>query len=647
MDSSNLSDSPLYNSRIIDSFIRLIRKKYGHVDIGVLLDYAGMKGYEVADQAHWFTQRQVDRFYEKAVQMTGNPGIAREAGRYAASPDALGAMRKYVLGLVGAANTFDIIDKTASNFAKSSVYESRRISSNRVEVVVTPRVEGQEKEYQCQNRMGFFETIVLMFDHRNPDVQHPECIFRGGRVCRYIISWERTLSDIMKQVRNIVILLLAVCNLALILSGQLGIVWSSLPLSLLLALVLVVVAGLVEKRELMRALNNTRDTNEKLIEQININYNNAHMTNEIGQALGSRTSAGDVLDDVGRIMERRLDFSRGFILLANRERTLLEMHSGYGYSPDQLAYLSRMPFHLDRPDSCGVFIVAFRDQRPFLINDLKDIEDTSPRGLELAERLGITAFICCPIVCEDKSLGIIVVDNVKTKRPLIESDVSLLMGIASVIGISIRNSELIDSQVRMFKSMLHTLAASIDARDTLTAGHSEKVTEYSLAICRELELSPEYCEMIRVAALLHDYGKIWVPDAILKKEGRLTPEEYEIVKIHSEKTLEILTQINFEGIFCQVPEIAGAHHEKLDGSGYPRGIGGDDIPLGARIIAVADYFEAVTAKRHYRDPMPVDEAFSLLRRESGRHLERRFVEALISYYTRTHAVEPAVHEKAA
>jgi len=647
MDSSNLSDSPLYNSRIIDSFIRLIRKKYGHVDIGVLLDYAGMKGYEVADQAHWFTQRQVDRFYEKAVQMTGNPGIAREAGRYAASPDALGAMRKYVLGLVGAANTFDIIDKTASNFAKSSVYESRRISSNRVEVVVTPRVEGLEKEYQCQNRIGFFETIVLMFDHRNPDVQHPECIFRGGRVCRYIISWERTLSDIMKQVRNIVILLLAVCNLALILSGQLGIVWSSLPLSLLLALVLVVVAGLVEKRELMRALNNTRDTNEKLIEQININYNNAHMTNEIGQALGSRTSAGDVLDDVGRIMERRLDFSRGFILLANRERTLLEMHSGYGYSPDQLAYLSRMSFHLDRPDSSGVFIVAFRDQRPFLINDLKDIEDTSPRGLELAERLGITAFICCPIVCEDKSLGIIVVDNVKTKRPLIESDVSLLMGIASVIGISIRNSELIDSQVRMFKSMLHTLAASIDARDTLTAGHSEKVTEYSLAICRELELSPEYCEMIRVAALLHDYGKIWVPDAILKKEGRLTPEEYEIVKIHSEKTLEILTQINFEGIFCQVPEIAGAHHEKLDGSGYPRGIGGDDIPLGARIIAVADYFEAVTAKRHYRDPMPVDEAFSLLRRESGRHLERRFVEALISYYTRTHAVEPAVHEKAA
>jgi putative nucleotidyltransferase with HDIG domain len=215
------------------------------------------------------------------------------------------------------------------------------------------------------------------------------------------------------------------------------------------------------------------------------------------------------------------------------------------------------------------------------------------------------------------------------------------MGIASVIGISIRNSELIDARMREFKSIVHVLAASIDARDSLTAGHSEKVTEYSLAICRELGLSQEYCEMIRVAALLHDYGKIWVPDAILKKEGRLTAEEYAIVKIHSEKTLEILSQINFEGIFRQVPEIAGAHHEKLDGSGYPRGIRGGDIPLGSRIIAVADYFEAVTAKRHYRDPMPVDEAFALLRQEAGTHLEKRFVEALITTYTRTRSEQSA------
>jgi HD-GYP domain-containing protein (c-di-GMP phosphodiesterase class II) len=642
MDSSNLSESPLYNSRIIDSYIRLIRFKYNYVNIHELLDFAGMKDYQVADQAHWFTQVQVDRFYEKLVQLTGNPGIAREAGRYAASPDALGAMRKYVLGLVGAAKTFEIIDKTASNIAKSSHYRSRRISTNRVEVIVTPRVEGLEKQFQCENRIGFFETIVMMFSQKSPDILHPECIFKGGKVCRYIITWERTLSDIMKQARNIVILLLAVCNLILLLAGQWSLLKGSLPISLVLLLLVLIAVEKSEKRELVTSLKNTRDTNDNLIEQININYNNSHMTNEIGQALGSCTNTSAILANVVQIMEKRLDFSRGNIFLANRDRTLLEMQTCYGYTPDQFVYLSRLSFHLDRPDSKGIFVVAFRDQRPFLINNLNEIEDSiTPRSLAIARKLGTQSFICCPITCEGKSLGILAVDNVRTKRSLLESDVSLLMGIASVIGISIRNSELIDAQVRVFKSILHVLAASIDARDSLTAGHSEKVTEYTLAICNELRLSPEYCEMIRVAAMLHDYGKIWVPDAILKKEGLLTADEYEIVKIHSKKTLEILSQINFEGIFRQVPEIAGAHHEKLDGSGYPRGLKGEQIPLGARIIAVADYFEAITAKRHYRDPMPVDVAFALLRNESGIHLEKRFVEALIAHYVRTNSENPA------
>ena len=127
MEPSGLQNTPLYNSRIIKSYILLVKHKYSHVDIGELLDYAGMKEYEVADQAHWFKQEQVDRFYEKLVQMTGNQKIAREAGRYAVSPDVLGAMRQYILGLVDASSTFEIISKTTANLVRSSRYESRNI----------------------------------------------------------------------------------------------------------------------------------------------------------------------------------------------------------------------------------------------------------------------------------------------------------------------------------------------------------------------------------------------------------------------------------------------------------------------------------------------------------------------------------------
>ena len=138
--------------------------------------------------------------------------------------------------------------------------------------------------------------------------------------------------------------------------------------------------------------------------------------------------------------------------------------------------------------------------------------------------------------------------------------------------------------------------------------------------------------MIRVAALLHDYGKIGVPDSILNKPGRLTRKEFEAVKTHSAKTKAILERVNFEGIYTAVPVIAGAHHERYDGKGYPEGLSGEEIPLGARIIAVADFFEAVTARRHYHQPMSPEQAFALMRAKTHTHFDPMVVDAFIRYY---------------
>ncbi|MBW2677591.1 MAG: HD domain-containing protein, partial [Deltaproteobacteria bacterium] len=345
------------------------------------------------------------------------------------------------------------------------------------------------------------------------------------------------------------------------------------------------------------------------------------------------------LANVIKVSEKRLDFDRGLILLANSDRTKLIFRAGFGYNEEQYGIIKHTAFHLDRPDSKGVFVVSYHQQKPFLINDINDIEGTlSPRSLKFSNILGTKSFVCCPIVCDNESLGILAVDNLTSKRQLIQSDISLLIGIASVLGISIRNAELIEARERQFRSLLQTLAASIDARDPLTAGHSIRVTEFALGICGELNLNEEYREMIRVAALLHDYGKIGVPDAILMAPRRLTPEEYEEVKMHSDKTKSILDQVNFEGVFSQVPEIAGAHHEKIDGSGYPNGLKGDKIPFGAKIIAVADFFEAITAKRHYRGPMPFEDAEALLKKNTGNHFDEKIVSAFLGFYKRVNKI---------
>jgi HD-GYP domain-containing protein (c-di-GMP phosphodiesterase class II) len=628
-------DKPLYNSRLIDTYIKFIKKKYNYINISELLSYARIEPYQVTDEGHWFTQEQVDLFYERLEKLTRNKDIAREAGRYAASSDAIGAMRQYMLGLVGPAKAYEIIGKYAPKFTKSSIYESKIKNPLEIEITVTPKEGTYEKQFQCDNRIGYFEAIALIFKYRLPKIKHPECIFKGGKVCSYVVSWKESRFDFCKKIRNYAVLTLSMTCITYYFISPWTMLTMILPSSIFAILSLNLYIKILEKNELAAALENIWDSTNKLIEQIDVNYNNSLMINEIGLSLSKQMDIDSILSNVMQILERRLYYDRGMILLTNQADTLLSFRAGFGYTLEQLNILKNSRFHLNRPESKGLFVISFREQKPFLINDINEIETTlSPHSLEFAKNLGAISFICCPIIYEGKSLGILAVDNIKTKKPLIQSDISLLMGIAPEIGIGIHNCMLTENKERQFKSIIQVLAASIDARDPLTAGHSEKVTEYALGICCELGLPKEYEEIIRIASLLHDYGKIGIKDSILMKPGKLDAEERKEIETHAKQTKEILEQMHFEGVYKEIPDIAGSHHEKVNGSGYPKGLKGEEISLGAKIIAVADFFEAVTSKRHYRDPMSIDIAFQLLNEETGKSYDKKVVDAFIKYYNK-------------
>jgi HD-GYP domain-containing protein (c-di-GMP phosphodiesterase class II) len=359
------------------------------------------------------------------------------------------------------------------------------------------------------------------------------------------------------------------------------------------------------------------------------------MANEIGQALsrasGNALDIDTILQEIAHILDKRLDYDQGIILLADPKQEKLVFRAGFGFDQQLAKQIQSTEFSLDNPDSRGMFVISYWAKKPFLVNDINEVsEDISPKSLAFAKSMGVRSFICCPIIYENQSLGVLAVHNTTNHNPLIQRDINLLMGITPQIGITINNIKLMEATLRQFQSTLQVLAASTDARDPITAGHSLKVTEYAIGICGEMELSKSYTEMIRVAALLHDYGKIGVSDSSLKKPGKLTEIEYAEIKTHAQKTRDILEQIHFDGIYAQVPEIAGSHHEKLDGSGYPLGLKGDQIPLGAKILAVADVYEAVTAKRHYRNPMAHEEAAKVLIDGIGNHFDHDCVMALLN-----------------
>ncbi len=434
-------DDALYNSRIIRVFLSYIEARYPEVDIEELLKYAGMTNYELADQGHWFSQAQVDRFYDFLLQKTQNPDIAREAGRYAASSQGSGALRQYALGFVNPASAYWMLEKIASNMSRAFTIKTQRIGPEKVEVTVTPKPGVSEKPYQCENRLGMFEALAKLFTHKFASVEHPACLHRGDKVGRYIITWERTPSLVLKRLRN---------YLALVSIGgciTLGLVTPSSLLVPLVFLCLSLVLGVsfyaerLENKELERNIESQGNAANELLDQINIRYNDALLVKEIGQATSVLSDIQKVLASVLEAMEKRLEFDRGGIWLVNSTKDRLIYNVGYGYNEALETFLRETEFNLNNPESKGVAVLSFHKQRPFLVNDVTMIEkDLTRKSQEFVRRIGSQSFICVPIVYEGASLGVLLVDNVRSKKPLSQSDMSLLMGIAPQIGISIHNA---------------------------------------------------------------------------------------------------------------------------------------------------------------------------------------------------------------
>jgi HD-GYP domain-containing protein (c-di-GMP phosphodiesterase class II) len=175
------------------------------------------------------------------------------------------------------------------------------------------------------------------------------------------------------------------------------------------------------------------------------------------------------------------------------------------------------------------------------------------------------------------------------------------------------------------------LAGAVDEKDPYTRGHSDRVTKYSLLIAKEMGADEEFLEILRISAQLHDVGKIGIEDRILKKPGALTPEEFEIMKTHTTKGANILRPV--PQLSAMLPGIE-LHHEALNGRGYPHGLKGEEIPLLARTIAVADTFDALTTNRPYQKAYDPIEALKIIQNLSGQRLDPSAVAALMAVYKR-------------
>lgn len=730
----------IYNSRIIKSYVEYLKKHLPEVDSDPLLKYADIETYQLDDEGHWLTQEQVDRFHDILAKTTQDPDISRKVGRFSVTSRASGALGQYMLGFINPATAYGVLERINAQLSRGATLKTKAIGADRIEAKATLQAGVVEKPYQCQNRLGGLEALAKLSTNKFASIEHPVCIHKGGDCCLYVISWENTRTFFWKRIRNYYFwIAFALC--AILFSFMKPAYWDVLTLScVLMGMGVTLYAEHLEKKDLLAHIFNQGDAAESLLDQINRRYNEALLVQEIGQKSSDMTKVDELLQYIIESLVKRLDFDRGIIMLANKQKDRLVYTVSYGYNPKNEDYLHNIQFHLDNPQSKGTAVASFRTQKPFLVNDLSDIEhDLSRKSLDFVNTMGSRSFICVPIVYKGESLGVLIVDNVQSKKPLSQTEMSLLMGIAPQIGISIKNAiahqkikeseecfrslsenapdiiytlgikgkftyinpvvetilgyrpeEIIGryfidivrkedvhrcieffKQVRdhqqtikeemgillhkdgteryfsfscapnfdseshfigvvgtfknmtdirksemelkkSFEKLQSVMSSTIDAisiivesRDPYTAGHQRRVTQLATAIACELALSKEKIDLIRMGSLIHDIGKIYIPSEILTKPMKLNDIEYAMIKSHPEVARKILKQVDF---IPTVVDMVYQHHERIDGSGYPRKLKRDDILIEARILAVADTVEAMATHRPYRASLGIEKA---------------------------------------
>jgi len=361
-------------------------------------------------------------------------------------------------------------------------------------------------------------------------------------------------------------------------------------------------------REAMASAADNASTIEGFTSQLTESFDTIDLLYTIGAATRDLTNPSGFINLVVSRLFKTLNFGY-FALVFDAEGTAAPFLSAItateGSPPAQVPELVRAVRECPAPSSVEGWAVK-----------------TTVEGLAAA---GDGQILVQTVRCRGRRAGLLVAGGKFGADPSISSyDIQLVRAAAGHLDSFCDNVSLFEEQRALFMATVRALTAAIDAKDRYTFGHSERVSLVSAQIAGAMGMPPDEIETIRLSGLVHDVGKIGVPEAVLRKPGKLTDEEFDEIKKHPQIGWNILS-----GIAQLANVLPGVlhHHERMDGGGYPHGLRGEGIPLPARIIGVADAFDAMSSSRAYRDGMPREKVFRILKESAGGQLDAQVVDA--------------------
>lgn len=334
----------------------------------------------------------------------------------------------------------------------------------------------------------------------------------------------------------------------------------------------------------------------------------------VGQGISNLRNMDTFFDLIVETVTEALVGKKGFLLLVDEATHTLYVKTVYGMSSKPF---DKKAFSV----TTSPFAPVLATRTALIIPKIQYLDPA--KG---SEEVFDYPMICAPLVLRDQVLGVIAVSGRKIGNGFQEEEMALLMNLATQTAVAIENSKLSQNADKTYFETLAALAMAVEAKDPYSRGHLERVGSYAVKIAQHMGLEPVDVSHLRDAARLHDVGKIGVTDDVLAKPAPLTDQEWAMMKRHPEIGEGILKPITSLQPLC---DLVRHHHEKLDGSGYPDGLKGDQISVPARILCVADIYDALVTDRPYRKALAHEEAVATLRGMAGR-IDQQVVDALAS-----------------
>ncbi|HNY12778.1 MAG TPA: GAF domain-containing protein [Candidatus Wallbacteria bacterium] len=354
--------------------------------------------------------------------------------------------------------------------------------------------------------------------------------------------------------------------------------------------------------------------NSRSYEQMEKKIKEMSMLFEVSRTLTSTLDLDNVLELIVSISAQLMEAKVAFLRLLDENTNELIVKASYGM-PDNYFKTRKMAVN---EGISGIVISTKEPVAIFNISESPEVKDQS-----YLKSLGLVSILSVPLIVKDRAIGVISC-FFKKHHHFSQSEITLLQTLASHASVAIENAKLYGDMQKNYTSTITALSAAIDAKDHYTHGHSKNVMEYSVAIAQQLKLTKDEIETIRFAGLLHDIGKIGISEVILQKKSSLTDDEFGVISNHPKLGMEIMNKVDF---LKKISPLTYHHHEKYDGTGYPDHLKGDDIPLGARILNLADSFDVMTTSRTYKTAMSFENAIVEVERCSGTQFDPKVVDA--------------------